>query len=95
MTDSGESDGLASRSVLLRLKEGLHIRPCSMIAKVAARAEGVVLESGGQSADAASIFDLLALALESGAEVVIRGPQAAAAQIDEIADLFESDFPAK
>ena len=81
------------RNVVLRLEEGLHVRPCSLIAKVASEATTpVTLQSGDVGADASSMFDLIAMGLEVGSEIAICGDSAAQPAIDAIADLFETNF---
>ena len=94
MTDADEpaSDPIA-RTVVVRLPEGLHVRPCSLIAKLAAGIpDRIRLTVGDESADAASMFDLMALGAAPGTEIVVSGDAEVAETIDRIVSLFERDF---
>ena len=69
------------------------MRPCSLIAKAAADAPSpVTLRSGEATADASSMFDLMALGLEGGSEIVVSGQRCCRQIVDAIANLFESNF---
>lgn len=75
----------------MTLPDGLHVRPCSLIAKIAATATAPVqVRFGPQQADASSMFDLMALGAESGAELQICGDDETT--VTRIVALFESDF---
>ena len=76
--------------------DGLHIRPCSLIARVAASApEPVTLVVGDSEVEASSIFELMALGLEQGTAVMVAARDASAAEaVSQIAELFRADFPA-
>lgn len=84
----------ASRNVVVRSVNGLHMRPAEILSRAAAQFESrIEIERGSLRVDATSIFDLITLAAEEGAELVLRaeGPDAQAA-VDSIAQLFENDF---
>lgn len=89
--DPTEEAAVHSRTVTLTLAEGLHVRPCSMIAKaVAGGSSPVSVEANGQSADASSVFDLMGLGLECGSSIRLSGSDADA--VDRVALLFETSF---
>ena len=81
------------RTVTLRLDEGLHVRPCSQIAAVAGQSAGqVTLRVGDRSADASSMLEMMALGVEPGTELQVVGTETAAASVEQIVAMFESNF---
>jgi len=82
------------RRVVVKAEHGLHIRPCTMVAKLATQFGcRVRLISNGKQADAKSILDLMTLAAGPGTELDLEaeGPDAETA-LDQLAALFDSDF---
>lgn len=89
-----EEHPVASATVVVRGENGLHMRPAEILARAAARYESrIELERADLRVDAKSIFELITLAAEQGAELVVRavGPDAEAA-IAAITLLFENEF---
>jgi phosphotransferase system HPr (HPr) family protein len=83
-----------TRTLVVREPNGLHMRPAETVARTAQQFEATVhLRSGDYRVDAKSIFDLITLAAECGAELelVAEGADAAAAA-EAIATLFENRF---
>ena len=95
--DSGSGDPGGEplrRRVRITSPDGLHMRPCSILQAAAAKFEGTAtLTSGDRSADLSSIFDLLSLGLQEGAEgdLVVDGP-GAEAFIADVAAMFDNGF---
>ena len=84
----------ARKTVYLKLEEGLHMRPCSMLQQVAGGFAGTAtLQSGDRTADLKSIFDLLGMGLENGstAEVIAEG-EGAGDFVAKLAAMFDNDF---
>lgn len=83
----------SSRTVRVRDQDGLHLRPCSMIARTADRfLAKVMVKKGTQSIDAASIFGLLSLAATHGTELVLTATGIDARDaLDAVAVLFATD----
>ena len=87
----------AQRTVTIGSRVGLHARPASTFV-LAASATGhnvMITKSSGDSADAASILSVLALAVGHGEEIVldVEGDNAEAVA-DELASLLASDLDA-
>ena len=82
------------RTVTVINDQGLHFRPCQLIAMAAQQHQGsVVLSRGTIRADAKSLMDLLTLAAERGTDLELEatGPDAGAI-IDKVSQLFSSGF---
>jgi len=78
------------RNLTLNLEQGLHIRACSLVVDIVSNFDGPVsVTYNGKSADAASMFDLLELAVLPDASVVVEasGPEADGI-LDQIEQLF-------
>lgn len=89
--EPADSSAVHVRTVTLQLAEGLHVRPCSMIAKsVLGAAHPVTIEACGQTADASSVFELMGLGAECGSSITLSGEDPDA--VDRVAALFESSF---
>ena len=84
----------ATRTVRIAHQNGLHLRPCSAIVDAVNRHRAkVIVQYGNQSANAASILDLLSLGAASGTELVLSATGAEAeAALESVADLFASRF---
>lgn len=82
------------RTVIVTLEHGLHMVPCSEIAKfVRDYSGGVRISSSVFSADARSLLDLLQLKAECGTELVLEADGEGAEQIvSGLARLFETNF---
>lgn len=89
-----EKQSVISRRVTVQQENGLHMRPAELVARTAAPFDAkVVLTHNGIQAEATSIFDLIGLIAEQGAEIDLKanGPDAEAAA-EAIAKLFENNF---
>ena len=89
-----EEQPLATRRVVVREPNGLHMRPAEVVARTAMRFQATIwLTQGDHRVDAKSIFDLITLAADEGTELDLRaeGPDAEAAAA-ELARLFENRF---
>lgn len=82
------------RTVTVKAPQGLHIRPCTLVAQQAMKFQSRVrLSREDVQADAKSILELMTLGAVCGAELVleVEGSDAAEA-IQHLAVLFDSDF---
>lgn len=86
---------LFRRDVVIRLEAGLHLRPISMIAKLAREfAADIRISKADRSADAKNVFDMLTLQAACGADLTIDATGSDAREaVDAIGDLFDSNFP--
>ena len=82
-----------SRTVTVRLENGLHLVPCSRLVKLAnGLGCDVRIRNGSKLADAKSIWDLMGMAhCGDQVEVIVSGADAEAA-LAKVVQLFESDF---
>ncbi|HTN04659.1 MAG TPA: HPr family phosphocarrier protein [Planctomycetaceae bacterium] len=82
------------RVVTVNTEHGLHIRPCSLIAKAAQRYSSQVWVQKDQTrVDARRVLELLTLAAGPGAELELQAAgNDAEAVIDELSRLFETNF---
>ncbi|MEX0718688.1 MAG: HPr family phosphocarrier protein [Planctomycetaceae bacterium] len=88
-------ESVCRATVSVTQADGLHLRPLSLIAESVRRHDAEVhLRNGERSADAKNVLDLMTLDAQQGTEIEIetRGPDAQAV-LDELLELFESDFP--
>jgi phosphocarrier protein len=83
-----------SRRVAIINELGMHARAAAKIAKLAQQAaSGVWLSNGDETADAASVIDLLTLACIKGTEVTVRIDSPADIEIlNRITALVENGF---
>lgn len=82
------------RTVTVINDQGLHFRPCQLIAMAAQQHQGsVILSRGATRADAKSLMDLLTLAAERGTDLELEatGPDASEV-VDRVSQLFTSGF---
>ena len=82
------------QTVTVKAPQGLHIRPCTLVAQQAMKFQSRVrLSKPGTQADAKSILELMTLGAVYGTELVleVEGTDAAEA-VQHLAVLFESDF---
>jgi len=85
---------MATRTVKVGAKVGLHARPAALIAEAAAKLEPEVLLSvpGGEPVDASSVMMIMTLGAGHGEEVVVESEDEEA--LDTVAKLIESDLDA-
>jgi phosphotransferase system HPr (HPr) family protein len=84
----------STRTVTVANLHGLHARPCLAISKTVGGFDAKVTANfDGQTADAASVLELLSLAVGQGDQLVLSasGPQAAEA-LDALGRLFQEEF---
>lgn len=83
-----------SRTTRVVNKDGLHARPCALIARLAGRSKSSLrLRAGLKDADAKSVLELMLLEASSGTEIVlIASGDGAAPLLDEVCALFASGF---
>jgi phosphotransferase system HPr (HPr) family protein len=88
------SPAAVRRTVIVNLENGLHMVPCSEIAKFVRDFPGQVLIHKDQyAADARSILDLLQLKAEHGTTLILEAQgESAATVVDGLAQLFASNF---
>lgn len=88
------SDDRITRQVTVGLENGLHMVPCSRIAKVANQYGcDVQIVKEATTVDAKSIFDLLTLNAGQGTHLLLEASgENADAAIAELVGLFESNF---
>lgn len=83
------------RNVTVKGEHGLHLVPCSLIAKAANSYVSceITLRTGSKLANAKNIFDLMGLGVGKGTvlELVANGADADAA-LDALEELFNSGF---
>jgi phosphotransferase system HPr (HPr) family protein len=82
------------RTVTVKAPQGLHIRPCTLVAQQAMKFQSRIrLSNGGVHADAKSILELMTLGAVHGTELVLEVEGADAAEaIQLLTVLFDSDF---
>jgi phosphotransferase system HPr (HPr) family protein len=88
------SDVKTSRDVLFSHSHGLHLRPASLITKLASQYQSrIELINGNARVDGKSILDLLTLGAEPGTTLVIEatGPDAEAA-VEALVALIATNF---
>lgn len=84
----------STRTVSITNPHGLHVRPCLAIVNTVRRHQAEVsVKKNGQTANAASILELMSLAAPQGTELVLsaQGPNAEEA-LDALARLFANEF---
>jgi phosphotransferase system HPr (HPr) family protein len=82
------------RTVIVNLKEGLHLRPISQIVETVRRfGSPVRISKGDLSADAGNVLDLIPLRIEYGTTLILEATGDNAAEtLDALVALFESNF---
>jgi len=93
-TSTQMDEGYGSRTVVVSNRHGLHARPCSAIVDMVGRHRAnVTVQKGSQTADGASVLDLMALAASQGTELVLSATGPDAAEVLEALDhLFATEF---
>lgn len=76
-------------------ENGLHLIPCSQIAKLASGFSGTItLKNGEKTADATSVLDIVALCGTQGTVLEVEAVGAGSEEIvGELRDLFAAGFP--
>jgi len=92
--DSADIEVQIEKSVKITNKYGLHARPAMQFVEIANRfSSDVRLARGDKSADAKSIMEVLMLAAENGADLVIRADgEDAQAAVEALSELVASKF---
>ncbi|HET6323121.1 MAG TPA: HPr family phosphocarrier protein [Planctomycetaceae bacterium] len=82
------------RTVMVNLKDGLHLRPISQIVETVRRfGSPVRICKGELSADAGNVLDLIPLRVEFGTTLILEATGDNAAEtLDALVALFESNF---
>jgi len=88
------SSAVAHRVVTLDHEQGLHVVPCTQIAKCAREFRGAVrVINGAAQADATSMFDLLGLNAGHGSRLRLEADGDGAEEfLDRLVSLFEAGF---
>ncbi len=83
-----------TREIVVKHENGLHLRPLSEIVQLAQKfSSEVMIRKGDRTVDGKVMLDLLTLAAEQGAVLVLEARGADAEQaVDAIVALFERDF---
>lgn len=90
-----ENYPLEQRIVVVSLKNGLHVRPMSLIVQAAGQFPGDVhiRREDGYAVNAKSMFDLLTLRAEYGMRMTLEAKgQGAVELLDRLESLFDSGF---
>lgn len=88
------AEAFVSRSVIVKNREGMHLRPAHMLAKMANGFQSrIEIIRSGEPIDGKSILAIMTLVAEQGTELIVRaaGPDAEEAVV-AIVRLFESEF---
>lgn len=82
------------RTVTVTNDQGLHFRPCQLIAQIAQQHQGtVILARGEVRADAKSLMDLLTLAAERGTSLELEATGTdASVVVEKVCELFANGF---
>lgn len=88
------SSHVVRREVQVELKNGLHMYPCTAIAKAAQEFGGAVrIIHGRISADASSLFDLLGLGVVRGTRVTLEADgDGADGLLDHLTYILQTDL---
>ena len=83
-----------SRTTRVVNRDGLHARPCALIARLAGRSRCTLrIRAGSMDADAKSVLELMLLEASSGTEIVLFATgDGAEALLDEVLALFAGGF---
>jgi phosphocarrier protein HPr len=88
------SEAKLTRAVVVANPNGLHMRPASLIAKLANQYQSrIELVRGNERVDGKSMLEIVTLVAENGTNLTIEasGPDAEAA-VESLAELFASKF---
>lgn len=91
-----DAKSICRQTVTVNLKDGLHMVPCSAIARVASEFSGQVrLIAGPKQADAKSVMDLMSLGADHGQRLTVEAVgQHAEEVVEKLVHLFQSNFAA-
>lgn len=86
---------MITKHIVIKLKEGFHIRPAQLFSEMAAKYKSdiLVVTDTGETADAKSILSLMTLGLQEGSKISIEanGPDNQDA-VYALTHLIESNF---
>lgn len=85
---------MIKKDVIVKIKGGLHARPCGMIAMVASKySSEIKLVKDGYEVNAKSIMGILSIGGEEGSVItIVADGKDEVKAVEEIAGLFESGF---
>lgn len=84
---------MATRTVTIASKVGLHARPAAVFASAAGETDAeVTIEFDGEEADAASVLEVMGLGAMHGDEVTLTSDDEEI--LDKLVELLESDLDA-
>jgi phosphocarrier protein HPr len=88
---------MPERTVTVGSQSGLHARPAKLFVQAAAKVPvKVTIAAGGRTVDARSMLGVLSLGVDSGGVVTVAAEgDGAAAAVDALATLLESDLDAE
>jgi phosphotransferase system HPr (HPr) family protein len=88
------SSELVQKNVTVNLEQGLHMIPCSLIAKLAREVECEIrIVREDQSSDARNVLDLLMLKAEMGTPLILEGRgNGASDALERLARMFDENF---
>ncbi|HID21974.1 MAG TPA: HPr family phosphocarrier protein, partial [Planctomycetaceae bacterium] len=91
-----DANSVCRQTVTVTLKEGLHLVPCSEIARTAAEFAGEVrVIAGAKQADAKSPMELMSLGADYGTRLTVEAVgQNAEEVVAKLVDLFRANFAA-
>ena len=89
-----DAKSVCRQTVTVNLKDGLHLVPCSEIARTASEFPGEVrLIAGARQADAKSPMELMSLGAERGTQLTVEAVgQDAEEVVAKLVDLFRTNF---
>ena len=89
-----ENDPVITRTTIVKNEFGIHARPASRIAQIAASARSDIwLNVNSKKVDASSIIDILTLSAVKGSQVVVEiADQTDQDILDQIVEFFEDGF---
>jgi len=87
-------DSSCRRTVVVNLRDGLHLRPISQIVETVRRfGSRVRISKGDMTADAGNVLDIIPLQVEYGNKLVLEASGDNAIEtLDELVRLFEANF---
>lgn len=82
-------------TLLVETENGLHLVPCSLIARTASEFSGkVTLTNGDKSADASTILELMSLSASQGTQLLVEARGEGCEQVvAALRQLFAAGFP--
>lgn len=89
-------NSVCRQEVIVNLPDGLHLRPLSRIAEIVRESQSDVCIRNGQIVvDAANVLELMTLNADFGTKLLLEASgDDAAAVIEQLVGLFESNFDA-